>query len=102
MEDADRESRRLFDLPGFVRRGPYLLFEPRAAVGARTEAAEGSGGSSLDASGRREYNELFEAMLERGVLLPPDPAEPAIIPGEYSDGEVQPLIRESRRRYADS
>ena len=103
MDEADPERWRLFDLPGFVRRGPYLLYCPRNGEAEEEgEAGEKCGArSSLDSSEVREYNNLFEAMLERGVLLPPNPADPAIIPGEYSDGEVQPLIRESRRRYAD-
>ena len=102
MQETDAERWRLFDLPGFERRGPYLLFRPRAHEDALIEAVDPGEGSSLDASDVREYNNLFKTMLQRGVLLPPNPAVPAIIPGEYSDGEVQPLIQESRRRYADS
>lgn len=83
LHSTDKEMWSAFDLPSVVRLGPYLLFR-------REE------GESGDA-----YHRLFVQMREKGVLLPPDPRLPAIIPAEFTDGEVKPLIRVLRRSYAD-
>lgn len=65
-----------FDLPGLQRCGPYLKF-------------------GLD---EQEYLRLYRRMLAKGVLLPPDLTTPAVIPSEFTDGEVMPLIRECKER----
>ena len=57
----DRRVRHLFD-----RRGPWLF--PKAGV--------------------TDWERIFDAALERGLLLSPDPALPSIIPGDFDDGEV--------------
>ncbi|MDC7239553.1 MAG: hypothetical protein PQJ50_04255, partial [Spirochaetales bacterium] len=38
-----------------------------------------------------DYNELFRKALEAGVLLPPSPAYPCIIPGELTSGDLAAL-----------
>jgi hypothetical protein len=86
LEDSEKEEWRRFDLPdvtGFERRGPYIVLEEQKT------------------GDYRSYGKLFDEMLARGVLLPPDPYEPLIIPAEYTEGEAGPLLRELRRRYAD-
>ncbi len=65
-----------FDLPGLQRCGPYLKF-------------------GLD---EQEYIRLQSRMMENGVLLPPDQQTPAVIPAEFTDGEVLPLIRECKEQ----
>ncbi|MFW6360476.1 MAG: hypothetical protein ACOC2R_01890 [Spirochaetota bacterium] len=60
-----------FDLPGIKRVGPYLQFE----------------------FGADEYSRFYHEMLEKGVLLPPSQETPAVIPAEFTDGEVLPLIK---------
>ncbi|MFO7848593.1 MAG: hypothetical protein R6V67_01420 [Spirochaetia bacterium] len=83
LDSTDKEMWGRFDLPGVFRRGPYLLFQHR------------------EEESRDAYSRFFARMLDEGLLLPPDPREPAIIPAEFTDGEVKPLIRELRRNYAD-
>jgi hypothetical protein len=39
------------------------------------------------------YIAIFRHFLENGFLLPPSPAEPAILPGELSSGEEAKLVR---------
>lgn len=58
-----------FDGLGWPRKGPYLRF-PRV---------EG------------EYPDFFRRGLQAGYILPPDPREPVIIPGELSPGEAAGL-----------
>ncbi len=65
-----------FDLPGIKRFGPYLQFE----------------------YGADEYSRFYRQMLEKGVLLPPDRETPAVVPAEFTDGEVLPLIRRCKER----
>ncbi|MDA8409899.1 MAG: hypothetical protein M0001_05840 [Treponema sp.] len=57
----DRRAGRLFD-----RKGPWLF--PKAGIG--------------------DWSRIFEAALERGLLLSPDPGLPSIVPGDFDDGEV--------------
>jgi len=38
-----------------------------------------------------EWTELFDKFLDAGFLLPPNPSQPLIIPGELSDGEEAKL-----------
>ncbi|MCF7928573.1 MAG: hypothetical protein K9L68_06340 [Spirochaetales bacterium] len=66
----------LFDHECWERRGPYLRIN--AALLAR--------------SGESGYAELVRKMLQRGVLLPPDPRIPAVIPARTSAGERKLLV----------
>lgn len=75
QRDYSRQWGR-FDLPGLERCGPYLKFELEA----------------------EEYQQFYHRMLEKGVLLPPDRRIPAVIPLEFTDGEVMPLIRGCKER----
>ncbi len=59
-------------LPGFegwTRRGPYLMYNGT----------------------KEEYTALFRKKLEAGILIPPDPALPAILPGELTTGDLKIL-----------
>jgi hypothetical protein len=75
QQDFTRQWGR-FDLPGLERFGPYLKFELAA----------------------QEYHRLYRRMLQQGVLLPPDRRIPAVIPFEFTEGEVMPLIRGCKER----
>lgn len=55
----------------FERRGPYLFLRETKA----------------------DYDAVFKAALQAGVLLPPDPELPSIIPGDFDDGELAALAR---------
>jgi hypothetical protein len=59
-------------LRGFDALGPYRV---------PTEAVAG------------DYEAVFGAFLEAGILLSPDPALPSIVPGELSDGERAQIER---------
>jgi hypothetical protein len=65
------EFQRLVDILEWDRRGPYINtgLEPVA------------------------YAEVFKKALEQGVLLPPGENYPIIIPREFSDGEIQGVLR---------
>ncbi len=58
-------------LPGWKRRGRYCV----------------------PSAGGRRYEDLFALFLEGGVLLPPDPKHPVILPGAFSDGEKKLVER---------
>lgn len=70
----EREKREsaypAFDKGPWVRKGPYLLF-------------------SLSAE---EYEKLFLRMLSFGIFLPPEYPACGIIPGEFTSGEIKPMI----------
>lgn len=59
-----------FDLPGVERVGPYLQFKIDPHL----------------------YNRWSGALLKEGVLLPPEQSIPAVVPCEFTEGEVMPLI----------
>jgi len=80
IDECNPDRWRAFDLTGVKRSGPYLRFD----------------------GGEEQYAELYRKMLEEGVLLPPDRNIPAIIPPEYTSGEIKPLMNELRRSYGDS
>lgn len=65
------EFQKLIDVLEWDRRGPYIH--------TRLEAAA--------------YIEVFKMALEQGVLLPPGENYPIIIPREFSDGEIQGVLR---------
>ncbi|GEM_PF-5191679 len=65
-----------FDLPGIERVGPYLQFQ-------------------MDP---QSYYRWYEALLEEGVLLPPEQSIPAVVPCEFTEGEVLPLIKGCKER----
>ncbi len=69
--DRRRLAEALADAAGVSVRGPYIRF---AAY-----------------SEPRSYFDLFRRFLGRGLLLPPDPAVPAIVPLEMSAGEERAL-----------
>jgi len=79
MTECNTERWKEFDLPGLDRIGPYLHFR-------------------IDGKG---YAELYEHMLEEGILLPPARDIPAIIPADYNPGDVKPLLHALRRLYGD-
>lgn len=83
IDNPREQGWKSFDLPGIERRGPYLLFEEQRT--GDTQA----------------YALLFRKMLAEGILIPPEPGLPLIIPGEFHRGEVEPLVREIRRRHAE-
>jgi len=60
----DRHARHLFD-----RRGPWLHAK----------------------AGVANWERVFGAALDRGILLSPDPELPSIVPGDFDEGEVAPL-----------
>lgn len=80
LERGEQEGWKNFDIPGILRFGPYMRFR----------------------IGKDAYTELYYDMLGNGILLPPSSDSSAIIPGEFSSGEVFPLIEALRRIYADS
>jgi hypothetical protein len=65
------EFQRLIDVLEWDRRGPY--------INTRLESAA--------------YIEVFKKALEQGVLLPPGENYPVIIPREFSEGEIQGVLR---------
>lgn len=65
------EFQRLIDIFEWDRRGPY--------INTRLESIE--------------YIEVFKKALEQGVLLPPGENYPIIIPREFSEGEIQGVLR---------
>jgi hypothetical protein len=65
------EFQRLIDILEWDRRGPY--------INTRLESIE--------------YIEVFKKALEQGVLLPPGENYPIIIPREFSEGEIQGVLR---------
>ncbi len=65
------EFQRMLDLLEWDRRGPYI-------------------NTRLDSAA---YIEVFKKALEQGVLLPPGENYPIIIPREFSDGEIQGVLR---------
>ena len=78
QDQADDKAWEPFDSALWSRKGPYLRFG----------AAEDS------------HVRLFRAALENGVLLPPDPAVPGIIPLEYEPGQIRKFLDAVRRLYA--
>lgn len=72
QRDIKKEQKKwsFFDFPLWKREGMYLI---------------------ADTIDKDRYGEIFSSLLERGVLISPDPLIPTIIPGEFSDGEIQPL-----------
>jgi hypothetical protein len=78
-ENADTEAWARFDFPGVERSGPYLRF-------------------SLEEG---DYRALRARLLQRGVLLPPTVETPAVVPGEFTEGEVKPLLEELEGLYGD-
>lgn len=65
------EFQRLVDILEWDRRGPY--------INTRLEPVT--------------YAEVFKKALEQGVLLPPGENYPIILPREFSDGEIQGVLR---------
>ena len=65
-ETYNEELWRQFDSPVWKRTGPYLF--PNGVF--------------------RDYTEIFRLFLKEGLILPPYPELPAIIPGEFSPGEL--------------
>ncbi|MGM0432886.1 MAG: glutamate-1-semialdehyde aminotransferase [Spirochaetota bacterium] len=65
------EFQRLIDVLEWDRRGPY--------INTRLESVA--------------YAEVFKKALEQGVLLPPGENYPVIIPREFSEGEIQGVLR---------
>jgi hypothetical protein len=65
------EFQRLVDILEWDRRGPY--------INTRLEPVT--------------YVEVFKKALEQGVLLPPGENYPIILPREFSDGEIQGVLR---------
>ncbi len=61
------EKWRLFDSEFWRRRGPYLV----------TDMNE------------EEYSRFFGVFLENGIVLPPDSGSPAVVPGEFTPGEIK-------------
>lgn len=61
----DKRIRRLFD-----RCGPWLFPKP----------------------GISDWKGIFDAALERGLLLSPDPGLPSLVPGDFDDGEVARFV----------
>ena len=66
-----------FDITGlWERKGPYLVFH----------------------QGEEEYTDLFTGLLEKGVLLPPVMPAVGIVPGEFTAGEIAPIIKAAEER----
>ena len=74
-DPAAREARRLAARAFDRHLGPSGLFVRR--------------GIWFTAASTQDYARLFQAHLEAGFLLNPDPALPGVIPTELSDGEWQ-------------
>ncbi len=79
-QTADTRIWSTFDYAGVERRGPYF----------RLSGSEG------------EYKALRRRLMEQGVLLPPKRSTPAVIPGEFTSGEVKPLRKELEQLYGNS
>lgn len=73
LESEDAEARwRRFDQRSrhlFERRGPWLFARPEFA----------------------DWDRVFRAAFDRGLLLSPDPARPSLVPLDFDDGEIAPL-----------
>jgi hypothetical protein len=72
IRPSARFATALGQISGVSLRGAYLSFSESSDAGA--------------------YTELFMFFLQKGILLPPDPCLPSIIPGELSPGEESSLI----------
>jgi len=72
LRQEDYSSRWMrFDVPGVERVGPYLQFQIEPHM----------------------YHRWSGALLKEGVLLPPEQSIPAVVPCEFTEGEVMPLIK---------
>ncbi len=60
---------KLFDSPLWNRKGPYLLVK----------------------QDKQSYKKLFYSFLDHGLVLPPEFPAAAIVPGEFSPGEIKCL-----------
>lgn len=69
----------LFDRKPWRRVGPYLIWEEDPM----------------------EYDHFRKKSLEKGIVLPADPGIPAIIPFEYTDGEIKPFLLLMEELYGD-
>ncbi len=77
LDEADSKKWEIFKSPVWDRIGPYLRFK-----------IEG-----------KDYELLFRKALESGVLLPPEPEIPGIIPMEYETGQIKEFMRMIRSDY---
>ena len=66
-EGYNENSWKKFPLPFWQRKGPYLLFS----------------------GNEKEYRQVFKNCREHGILIAPEAGKPSIIPGEWTDGEIQ-------------
>lgn len=73
IEFRERDSWGRFDIPGWNRKGPYLI----------PDIPE------------NEYGEVFRKYLDGGLLFHPSHRGISIIPGEFSPGEIKILQRRS-------
>ncbi len=78
---ADKRLGRFFE-----RRGPYLYLRDPGALPAAVDGRAAPGARSIV-----DYDAFFDAALEAGVLLSPDPELPSIVPGDFDDGELKAL-----------
>jgi hypothetical protein len=67
------------------RRGIYIYHSQLSPVAPEYDGVQ-DGRNTVEA-----YAALFRRFLENGFLLPPDPAQPLILPGELSAGEEAKL-----------
>ncbi|MDR1307048.1 MAG: hypothetical protein LBK74_05700 [Treponema sp.] len=78
-------DRALQHSPVWKRRGIYLFYRPMTVADKGQENAVSEDPAAADYAG------LFRRFLDGGFLLPPEQAEPAILPGELSPGEEAKL-----------
>ena len=72
---VDRSVWERFDSPLWRRVGPYLLLK----------CAE------------RDFESVFDGLLADGILISPSFPGPSIIPAQFSEGEIRPLLRAGGR-----
>lgn len=77
LDKSDSNKREVFESPIWDRIGPYLRFK-----------IEG-----------KDYELLFGKALESGVLLPPEPEIPGIIPMVYETGQIKKFMHMIRSDY---
>ena len=76
-DKTDSEKLKVFESSLWDRTGPYLRFKLRG----------------------EDYAQFFGKALESGVLMPPEPEYPGIIPMEYEEGQIKDLLFMIRSNY---
>nr|AGS52237.1 hypothetical protein [uncultured bacterium contig00056] len=84
-------ARGLYDLLAAPQRAKPVMPKVFKALQNSPWKREGIYLSLKEKPTNAEWETLFKKFLDAGFLLPPDPSQPVILPGEMSDGESAKL-----------